>query len=46
MNLKNQYRKNEYEYWSVVENPDKFKEIEIEYAADLPSTKFGSAFAK
>ncbi|KRX10970.1 hypothetical protein PPERSA_12094 [Pseudocohnilembus persalinus] len=43
--LENKYRKNEFEYWSIVENPEKFKEVEVEYAADLPSSKYGSAFA-
>jgi len=37
-------RKNEYEFYSIVENMDKVDEVEIEYAADLPSSKYGSAF--
>jgi len=28
-----------------MENPDSFDRTEVEYAADLPSSKYGSAFA-
>lgn len=38
-------RKNEYEFWSAIECPDWFDEIEVEYASDLPVMKFGSAFS-
>ncbi|EAS03798.2 JmjC domain protein (macronuclear) [Tetrahymena thermophila SB210] len=39
-------RLNEYEFWSIVEFPHLFKDVEVEYAADLPSQKYGSAFAE
>ena len=44
-------RKNEYEFWERVEHPELFinetgeeEEFEVEYAADLPSKKYGSGF--
>ncbi|EGR33188.1 JmjC domain protein, partial [Ichthyophthirius multifiliis] len=39
-------RNNEFEYWSIVENPSHFQNVIVEYAADLPSQKYGSAFPK
>jgi hypothetical protein len=42
--LEDKYKKNEYEIFSILENPDSFDKVEVEYAADLPSSKYGSAF--
>ncbi len=44
MKIPDKLRATEYEFWSIVENPDKFEKTEVEYAADLPSSKYGSAF--
>ncbi|KAL4442296.1 hypothetical protein ABPG74_005637 [Tetrahymena malaccensis] len=45
-NFQNEYRQIEYEFWEHVEHPELFKdELEVEYAADLPSKKYGSAFS-
>ncbi|KAL4479492.1 hypothetical protein ABPG72_011814 [Tetrahymena utriculariae] len=44
--FQNEYRQIEYEFWEHVEHPELFKdELEVEYAADLPSKKYGSAFS-
>jgi len=41
----NEYRDNEFEYWSLVEDPKYNRNgVEVEYAADLPVKKYGSAF--
>lgn len=40
----NAYRANEYEYWGVVEDPKLQGDTTVEYAADLPSIKYGSGF--
>ena len=44
MTFENEWRKNEYEYMSILENSTRFPETDLEYAADLPSHKYGSAF--
>jgi len=44
-NFKDEYRSNEFEYWATVEDPQFQDEpVAIEYAADLPSMRYGSAF--
>jgi len=41
----NIYRTHEYEYWSLIEDPNYDRNrVEVEYAADLPTKKYGSAF--
>jgi hypothetical protein len=43
--FKNSFRANEYEYWAMVEDPlFKKDSVTVEYAADLPSSKYGSGF--
>ncbi|KAM3137744.1 hypothetical protein pb186bvf_010164 [Paramecium bursaria] len=40
----NDLRHNEQEFWSIVDNPDNYEDVEVEYAADLPVTKYSSGF--
>jgi len=41
----NQYRANEFDFWSLVEDPQfTKKKVTVEYAADLPTRRYGSAF--
>ena len=37
-------RQNEAEYWSIIDNPDSYKLVEVEYAADLMVCKYSSGF--
>jgi len=41
----NTSRANEYEFWALVEDPQLAKKkVSVEYAADLPTRRYGSAF--
>jgi len=47
LDFPNQYRAHEFDYWAQVEDPlFKNERVTVEYAADLPSLRYGSAFPK
>ncbi|CAK77676.1 unnamed protein product (macronuclear) [Paramecium tetraurelia] len=42
--VSNQIRQNEIEFWSIVDFPDRYSEVEVEYAADLLATKYATGY--
>ncbi|CAK91109.1 unnamed protein product (macronuclear) [Paramecium tetraurelia] len=42
--VSNQIRQNEIEFWSIVDFPERYDEVEVEYAADLLATKYATGF--
>ncbi|CAD8120268.1 unnamed protein product [Paramecium sonneborni] len=42
--VSNQIRQNEIEFWSIVDFPHRYDEVEVEYAADLLATKYATGF--
>lgn len=42
--VSNLLRQNEIEFWSIIDHPTKYNDIEVEYAADLLATKYATGF--
>ena len=42
--VSNQIRQNEIEFWSIIDYPNKYEDVEVEYAADLLATKYATGF--
>ncbi|CAD8197841.1 unnamed protein product [Paramecium octaurelia] len=42
--VSNQIRQNEIEFWSIIDYPTKYDDVEVEYAADLLATKYATGF--
>ncbi|CAD8122726.1 unnamed protein product [Paramecium sonneborni] len=42
--VSNQIRQNEIEFWSIIDYPTRYEDIEVEYAADLLATKYATGF--
>ena len=37
-------RQNEIEFWSILDHPKAYEDVEVEYAADLLATKYATGY--